>query len=128
MRKILIAFLAVLTVVTFAACKPESKTSSDTSSTTVKTREEDLFEVKGNSSEHELTSSQFDTLIKEQTNSTSEKSSTVNTNSESTDKKGTDSNTSSSGKSESTGKNSSAVSSDIIGTDKDGDGWTDGWN
>lgn len=138
MKKLFLALFVLSAIITVTACKSNDNTTSNASSANWQVvsgvTENDLFDVNGNSSEYALTSSQFGELVQNQSEAISDNSDTSATANSSSKAQEVTNSINSGGSSADKGntntvsKNESNATSNVFGTDKDGDGWTDGWN
>lgn len=131
MKRIAIILLSAVVLFTLTACRDKSNTSSGSTNTTSKLTEKDIFEYNGTESEYSITESEVKELFDNQPSTSSdnsvslEQSSKPESNTESEDDASSESE-SSSAQSDTTDSSSNATSS-TNKFDKDGDGWTDGW-
>lgn len=131
MKRIAIILLSAVVLFTLTACSGKSNTSSVSTNTTSKLTEKDIFEYNGTESEYSITESEVKELFDNQPSTSSdnsvslEQSSKPESNTESEDDASSESE-SSSAQSDTTDSSSNATSS-TNKFDKDGDGWTDGW-
>ena len=128
MKRLTIILLSAVFLFTLTACNGKGVTSGS-SDTTSKLTEKDIFEQNGTESEYKITESEAKELFENQsTISSNDSSSQVGSS-----KVDTESQNNTSSKSEASSTQSDTTDSSSSTTtstnkfDKDGDGWTDGW-
>ena len=140
MKRLTIILLAAVVLFTLTACNGNGA-SSGNSDTTSKLTEKDIFEYNGTESEYNITESEAKELFEKQPTVSSEDESSQKESSESDTESQSDTSSQNGTSSQSdtpsqndasstedvTTDNSSSTTTSTNEFDKDGDGWTDGW-